>query len=68
MFRETENDLSLVECNRPDNNCAITPVCKLKTMLDEARQAFLTTLDQYTLADLVKPGTRPGLQRILHIS
>lgn len=68
LFRETETDLNLVECFGSNNHCAITPVCKLKTVLVEARQAFLNTLDQYSLADLAQPGARPGLQRILHIS
>lgn len=67
LFRETETDLNLVECFSANNHCTITPVCKLKNVLDEARQAFLSTLDQYSLADLIQPNTRPNLQRILQI-
>lgn len=33
--------------------CAIARVCRLRGVLDEAVQAFYTTLEQYTLADLV---------------
>jgi Rrf2 family nitric oxide-sensitive transcriptional repressor len=48
-------DMRLVECfNRDGGRCPITPVCKLKHVLFEAQQAFLATLDQYTLADLLQ--------------
>ena len=34
-------------------SCAITPVCKLKSVFAEATQAFLKVMDDYTLADIV---------------
>src|SRR5690625_6642484 len=52
VVRDMEPDFGLTECFRPDNQCVITPICALPAMLDEALQAFLKTLDQYTLADL----------------
>ncbi|WPE19250.1 HTH-type transcriptional repressor NsrR [Shinella zoogloeoides] len=34
--------------------CAISPACRLKGMLHEALGAFLSVLDKYTLADIVR--------------
>lgn len=44
--------LQLINCGEP--YCTILPACKLKGVLDEATQAFLATLDQYTLADMLE--------------
>lgn len=53
VVRNTEPDLALVPCFEPINaDCVITPGCKLRKSLFEARDAFLTVLDRYTLADL----------------
>lgn len=53
VVRRTEPDLALVPCFEPINaDCAITPACKLRKTLFEAREAFLKVLDNYTLADL----------------
>lgn len=68
LVRETEQDLNLVECFSEHNQCRITPVCELKHVLAEALQAFLATLDRYTLADLVPPRQKPQLIRLLQIS
>jgi Rrf2 family nitric oxide-sensitive transcriptional repressor len=46
-----------VECFLPDNECRLTPRCKLNRVLKEALVAFTATLDRYTLADLAM---RPG--------
>lgn len=55
MIRSTEASFRLVECHdEASNTCPIVPVCSLKSLLDEALEAFLDTLDKYTLADLVK--------------
>ena len=51
MVRLLENTLQVVECNKPV--CRILPACKLKGVLAEATQAFLLSLQQYTLADLL---------------
>ncbi|MDI9244357.1 Rrf2 family transcriptional regulator [Marinobacter sp. CHS3-4] len=68
LVRETEQDLNLVECFSENNQCCITPVCGLKNMLAEALDAFLTTLDQYTLADVLPEKHQPQLLRILQIA
>lgn len=38
---------------KPADYCAITPVCKLKSVFAEATGAFLKVMDNYTLADIV---------------
>lgn len=68
LVRETEQDLNLVECFSPRGQCAITPVCALKSAFGEALKAFLQTLDQYTLQDLLPAKQRPQLLRLLQIA
>jgi Rrf2 family nitric oxide-sensitive transcriptional repressor len=53
VLRATEPDFALVECFGPDNQCVITPRCRLRGAFKEALGAFTGTLDRYTLADLV---------------
>lgn len=54
VVRRMEVNFHLVECFCPSHNeCPITPVCELKRVLEEAFQAFMSVLDQYTLADMV---------------
>jgi Rrf2 family nitric oxide-sensitive transcriptional repressor len=53
VVRQMEPDLALVECMRSGNQCVITPACKLRTMLGRARESFLGTLDEYSLADIL---------------
>jgi Rrf2 family nitric oxide-sensitive transcriptional repressor len=51
---ETEPHMNLLECfDRDANRCPITPACKLKKALAEARAAFILALDEYTLEDLI---------------
>jgi len=40
-----------VECFKDHDNCVISPVCSLKFVLNNALDAFLQVLDQYTIAD-----------------
>ena len=68
LVRETEQDLSIVECFSSKNACKITPVCGLKAMFAEALKAFLETLDKYTLADVIQDKHRPQLVRLLQIA
>jgi Rrf2 family nitric oxide-sensitive transcriptional repressor len=52
--------MDLVECFDPETNtCRIEPACTLHGVLQEALEAFLETLDGYTLADLVARRRRP---------
>jgi Rrf2 family nitric oxide-sensitive transcriptional repressor len=66
VIRQTEENLALVECFRPDGRCPIAPACVLRTALGEALDAFLAVLDGYTLADLVARRRAP-LARLLGI-
>lgn len=55
VVRRTEPDLALVPCFETINAaCVITPACKLRRALHQARAAFLAVLDKYSLADLVE--------------
>ncbi len=66
VVRDMEPDLALVECFRADNQCVITPDCQLKTMLNDALQAFLATMDHYTLKDMTA-NDAPALRRHLRL-
>ncbi len=56
VLRATEDGFDLVECMGDEqSDCRIARACALKGALGEAVAAFLTTLDRYTLADLVRP-------------
>lgn len=68
LVRETEQDLSVVECFSADNKCAISPVCGLKGAFAHALEAFLEALDQYTLEDVLPDRHRPQLLRLLQIA
>lgn len=58
VFRDFEAALPLAECfDRPGDSCPLKPVCTLRIWLSRAADAFYATLDQVTLADLVRaPG------------
>jgi Rrf2 family nitric oxide-sensitive transcriptional repressor len=55
VIRDMEDDLNLVECFCTDGHCVIKPMCQLKVALGEALEAYLQTLDRFTLRDLIKP-------------
>ena len=46
-----ETTMHPVNCTKP--RCRIITFCKLKSVLDEAMQAFITSLGEYSLADVV---------------
>lgn len=62
VVRAVEN-LKLLECFASGSACPIESACKLKGILQKAQQAFLATLDEYTLADLV--GQSQALEQLL---
>ena len=64
VVRAAEVDTPLVECFDPaTNHCVITPVCRLRTVFTEAREAFYATLDRYTLEEVTQ--NRLRLQKAL---
>jgi Rrf2 family nitric oxide-sensitive transcriptional repressor len=71
VVRLTEPNFYIAECfNRDNNQCVLSPDCGLQSILNEAKQAFLTTLDRYTIADTINYpavlktllGSEPGRQ------
>lgn len=64
LVMQLERTMHLVECfDRPNSRCPIAPSCHLRAVLAEATDAFIATLNRYTLADLVENG--PELVRLL---
>ncbi len=55
VVRDMEDDLNLVECFCKGGTCIIKPVCELKSILGQALNAYLSTLEDYTLSDLLHP-------------
>jgi Rrf2 family nitric oxide-sensitive transcriptional repressor len=53
VVRATEPDFAMVECFATGNECIITKCCVLPNVLNEALNAFVRTLDRYTLEDLM---------------
>lgn len=60
-----ENNIAVVDCHSPP--CRIVSACVLKDIFQQATQAFLDTLQQYTLADLVK-SEQTSLIQLLEIN
>jgi len=52
VVREMENTLDVIDCEGA--NCPLRTVCRLKPALNKATKAFLSVLDEYTIADLAK--------------
>lgn len=52
VVRAMEGRLEVINCFTP--NCPIAPTCQLRNVLSEAMEAFLSVLDRYTIADLIK--------------
>jgi Rrf2 family nitric oxide-sensitive transcriptional repressor len=62
LVRGLEAGQALVECFRADGGaCVLTPRCRLKGMLGGAQNAFLSALDQYTLAECLAGAAAPPL-------
>ena len=53
VVRDTENDLTLVECFAGGSHCLLVGQCRLAGILQSALTQFLVHLDQYTLADIL---------------
>ena len=66
VVRDFEPELGLVECLRAEGEpCAIVSACRLKGVFRDASRSFFSTLDRYTLADLMAP--RPKLEVLLQL-
>lgn len=68
VVRDAEPNMRLAECFNPETNtCPIAPACALKGILEEALDAFVLTLNRYSLADLLKPETARKLVKLFGI-
>jgi Rrf2 family nitric oxide-sensitive transcriptional repressor len=67
VVRDMEPDLGLVECMRSDNQCVITPSCKLMGMLGRARDQFIAVLNEYSLEDMLAPHDARELALLLKL-
>ncbi len=64
VVRDTEESFYVAECFNPDNKtCPLLPGCTLKFILAKGLKNFLSTLDDYTLADLLSPSHTATLKR-----
>lgn len=59
VVRNLEPNFHMAECfSHEKNTCPLTPECGLQSALSEACEAFLNTLNQHTLADLIASQTQ----------
>lgn len=65
VVRDMEEELDVIGCLDREDYCRIQRSCLLKGALRDATNAFLSTLDGYTLEDLVRP--RRALVQLLGI-
>lgn len=62
VVRDMEPGFDLAACQADRSACTITPFCRLRGVFDMALDAFLDELDRHTLADLLTPAERHGLE------
>ncbi len=65
VVRDMEEELAVLGCLEGEGYCRIEQCCVLKSALRDATNAFLSTLDGYTLEDLTRP--QRALARLLGI-
>lgn len=66
VVRLGEKTDTVIDCrDRMNRLCVIFPACRLKSVFDEAADAFFSVLDRYTLKDLVEQPA--ALKRLLKI-
>ena len=54
VVRAMKRDDPVVECFGANKSCLILPVCGLRDPLAKAQEAFFSSLDPYTLADVTQ--------------
>ncbi len=52
VVKKMEGSLEVIKCFTP--RCPISSTCQLRNVLDEAMEAFLAVLDNYSIADITK--------------
>lgn len=59
VVRQIEANFDIVECFNPaSKKCSVAPICNLKSVLQDANENFLSYLDQYSLAEAIKPSSQ----------
>jgi Rrf2 family nitric oxide-sensitive transcriptional repressor len=58
VLRKIKKDTPVAECFGDNKSCQILPACGLRNPLLEAQEAFLSTLDAYSIADLTRQKTK----------
>lgn len=58
VVRALEINRSVVECLGEHSTCPIEPACGLKRAMRQATDAFLASLDQYVLSDVIRSPKR----------
>ena len=54
VVRSMEPDMALVPCQTSEGaSCRIAPSCRLRSVMERGRAAFLAELDDVTLADVI---------------
>lgn len=54
VVRATEADFRIVECfDQVNNQCVLSPACRLRAAMHEALEAFFRVLDGLSLADVI---------------
>lgn len=67
VVRGMEDDFCLVQCMQKEGGiCAISPSCRLKSVMRKALEAFLSVFDSYSLADI--SANRDDLAELLGLS
>ncbi len=64
IIQSMENKTDVIDCKGA--NCPLTNNCELKDIFNEAQNAFFSTLDKYSLADISK--TPENLQKLLNFT
>jgi Rrf2 family nitric oxide-sensitive transcriptional repressor len=66
LLRQTEDQLKVMECfDLLTNTCRVGGCCQVKGALAEAMDAFYTSLDQYTVADIALGSERKTMTDLL---
>ena len=66
LFQQTEDQPAIMECfDQKTNTCRMAGNCRIQSALAQAMAAFYSSLDQYTLADVVTGAHGEVISRIL---
>ena len=68
LICSTEPHMNLVDCfDQKYTTCPIARVCELEVVLHKARQVFLDTLNEYSLADFLNAKSARQTMKILEL-